>query len=245
MITYGTKALGAQRRRAIDVAGDLFHKGEWMDSGQAPGLAPTVFLVEQGPDILLQPHFHRRNQFQLFVDGEGTLGPERIRPVTIHYAGAFTGYGPIRSGPAGLKYFTIRSAFESGLVPATEARQHMVRGPKRHAQAHVGAPLDAAQLAALQQVRRRDVIEANAGLGAELLQLPPLAVAAVAPLAASPGQFVVVLSGVARVGEVELQPWESAFVPATDGAVQLAAGPGGAEVLALHIPQQAADYRAA
>lgn len=108
MIAYGTKALGAQRRRAIDVDGDLFHKGEWMDSGQTPGLAPTVFLVEQGADILLQPHFHRQNQFQLFVAGDGTIGSEPIRPITLHYAGAYTGYGPIKSGPGGLKYFTIR-----------------------------------------------------------------------------------------------------------------------------------------
>ena len=245
MIAYGKQSVGATRRRAIDVAGDVFHKGEWMDSGQAPGLAPTVFLVEQGPEVLLQPHFHRQNQFQLFVDGQGTIGPEQIRPVTIHYAGAYTGYGPIKSGPEGLKYFTIRSAFESGLVPATEAREHMVRGPKRHAQAHVGAPLGAAQLAALEQVRRATVIEANAGLGAELVQLPPKASAAVAAIESSPGQFVVVLSGSARVGDVELQPWESAFVPATDGAARLSAGQSGAEVLALHIPDQAPEYRAA
>ena len=91
MIAYGRKSVGATRRRAIDVAGDVFHKGEWME----------------------------QNQFQLFVDGQGTIGPEQIRPITVHYAGAYTGYGPIMSGPQGLKYFTIRSAFESGLIPAT------------------------------------------------------------------------------------------------------------------------------
>ena len=53
-----------------------------MDSGDDPELSPTVYLVEQGPNISLRTHFHRNNQFQLFVRGEGSIGkPVWTRPV--------------------------------------------------------------------------------------------------------------------------------------------------------------------
>jgi hypothetical protein len=39
-----------------------------------------------------------------------------------------------------------------------------------------------------------------------------------------------------------LTPWESAFVPAADGAVPVVAGSKGAEVIALHMPHTARQY---
>lgn len=242
MISYGKKDLGTVRRRPLTLPSGIFHKSEWMESGEAPGLAPTVFLAEQPPDCELQPHFHRQNQFQLFVDGTGRIGPQQIRPVTVHYAGAYTGYGPIFSGPEGLKYFTIRSAFDTGLIPATEAREKMVRGPKRHAQGFAGEPWSTGRLAALAGVQRETVLAPENGLGAELFHVPPQAAAAVPAIDHSPGRFLFVLSGSAFVGEVELQPWESAFVPATEGPARVRAGSQGADVIALHIPETAPEY---
>lgn len=95
-----------------------FHKGEWMESGQDPRLSPTVFLVEQPANTTLKTHFHGENQFQVFVRGSGSIGRETISPMTVHYAGAYTGYGPLLSGPEGLFYFTIRAVFR----PAPRAR---------------------------------------------------------------------------------------------------------------------------
>ena len=95
-----------------------------MQGGRGPGLSPTVFLVEQPPNSVLAPHFHAQNQFQVVKDGSGTLGPHAVGPGSVHYAGAFTGYGPLVAGPAGLSYFTIRAVYETGanFLPA-RARQ--------------------------------------------------------------------------------------------------------------------------
>jgi hypothetical protein len=222
----------------------IFHKSEWMESGEAPGLAPTVFLVEQPPDTELQTHFHRQNQFQLFIDGTAVLGREKVLPVTIHYAGAYTGYGPLRSGPQGLKYFTIRSAFDTGLIPASEAKERMVRGPKRHAQAFLGEPMSIARLALLADVQRETAIAPAGGLGVQILRLPPGARAELPGIEQSAGQFVFVLSGAARIGAGTLERWESAFIPAADAAAAVHAGTGGAEIVALHIPAIAPEYAA-
>ena len=138
MIAIGTRAHGETRRRPIPVLNDTFFKAEWLETPDNPTLSPTAFLVEQPPNTTLVPHFHKNNQFQLFVDGSGTIGRHPIGPVTVHYAGAFTGYGPLVSGSNGIKYFTcVRSvkaactpwsiiALTSSLAPADmRARRHL------------------------------------------------------------------------------------------------------------------------
>ncbi|MDB5860774.1 MAG: hypothetical protein JWQ76_4463 [Ramlibacter sp.] len=242
MISFGTRSHSESRRRPLDMMGQVFYKGEWMESGQDPLHSPTVFLAEQPPNCELLPHFHRQNQFQLFVEGEGTIGQAPLGPVTVHYAGAYTGYGPIHSGDAWLKYFTIRSTFDTGITWSTDWRGKMIRGPKRHAEAPAGRPWTVEQLATLRDIQRQTVIAADAGLGAELFMMPPNARQPLLPAAGSVGQFIFVLAGAALVDGTTLSLWESAFLPATDGEVVTTAGAQGAQVIALHMPPTAEPY---
>jgi hypothetical protein len=242
MISYGKQSLAAIRRRPLHLKDGIFHKGEWMESGEAPGLAPTVFLAEQPPNCSLEPHFHTRNQFQLFVAGKGQLGPQELAAVTVHYAGAFTGYGPLVSGSEGLKYFTIRAQFESGFIPAEQAREKMIRGPKRHAEALVGEPLTSEALASLAQLESKDIIQPDAGLGVRRLRLPHGTHCDISQISGSSGFFLVILAGVGDVAGVKLQPWESAFVPFADGLQQIQAADGGTELVVLHVPEEAPEY---
>lgn len=244
MIFFGTKSHSESRRRPLKLMDRVFYKGEWMENGEDSLYSPTVFLAEQPPNCELAPHFHRQNQFQLFVEGKGFLGKECIGPVTVHYAGAYTGYGPILSGDAWLKYFTIRSVFDTGLTPNTEWREKMVRGPKRHAEASAGHPWTVEQLTVLQGTQRKTLIAADEGLGAELFRLPPNTAQHLLPIAGSVGQFIFVLAGTTLVESAKLSLWDSAFLPAPDGEVAIAAGAHGAEVIALHMPETAAQYLA-
>jgi hypothetical protein len=243
MIRLGTRANGELRRRTIPVLDDSYFKAEWMESGVDPVLSPTVALIEQPPNSVLVPHFHRQNQFQLFVDGSGTIGAAELSPLTIHYAGAYTGYGPLVAGPDGIKYFTMRSVCETGLVPIAEAREKMVRGPKRHAQSGPLRPASAAELGALTAVQTEAVIPlAEDGLGAEVICLPAGAMLLPQRHPASAGFFLVVLSGTLNHADTQLKPWESLFVSADDTSPALAVGTGGAQVLVLHLPCKASVY---
>lgn len=244
MIAVGTRSQGERKRRPIPALGLVFHKGEWMDTGEDPLLSPTISLIEQPPNSSLATHFHRQNQFQLFIHGGGTVGPDPLAPVTIHYAGAYTGYGPLVSGDEGIHYFTIRPICETGAISVQEAREKMVRGPKRHLQA---GPIDCTPpeaLAALKAVASEDVIPpAGDGLGARVLRLPPHArLDAVVP-AATDCTFVVVLSGTVVYGEHELGRWESLFVSADEAFPEVHAGPGGGEAILLFTPPKASEYR--
>ena len=242
MIVFGTQAHGATRRRAIPVMQAIFYKGEWMESGEDPKLSPTAFLIEQPPNTTLLPHFHRQNQFQLFVDGSGSIGRAALGPVTVHYAGAYTGYGPLLSGAQGIKYFTIRAVFESGFTPVAEAREKMVRGPKRHANSLPVPPLSRATLAALAQIEEQFLIEPADGMGAQLTRLPPGAPLLPEALRGSEGQFLFVTAGSLLHGSDTLGRWDNLFLSTGDAAPPLRAGTGGAEVVAMHIPFKDAAY---
>lgn len=243
MIFFGSKSRSKLRRRPLNMMNGVFYKSEWMENGEDSLYSPTVFLAEQPSNCELEPHFHRQNQFQLFVEGEGTIGQKRLGPVTVHYAGAYTGYGPILSGDACLKYFTIRAVFDTGLTLSTDWRGKMIRGPKRHAEAFAGKPWTVDQLVVLQDIQHQTVIATDAGLGAELFRLPPNATQRLLPIEGSVGQFVFVLGGTALVEGTTLSLWESAFLPAPDGAVCIAAGSQGAEIITLHMPETAEPYR--
>jgi hypothetical protein len=243
MISIGTHAHSERRRRAIQVVNDTFHKGEWMENGEDARLSPTVFLAEQPPNCELLPHFHRQNQFQLFVHGSGSLGPHRVDPVTIHYAGAYTGYGPLVAENDGLKYFTIRSVFDTGLIAANEARTKMVRGPKRHESVSLGAPWPEDKLATLQESCASWRIAPKDGLAAQHVRLAPGDTLVLEGIPASDGQFVFVLSGEALSGQGTLRPWESLFATADEHGVTLQARTRGAELVCLHMPQRDPAYR--
>jgi hypothetical protein len=243
MIVIGTRMNGERRRRPVPVAADTFQKSEWMESGDDPQLSPTVFLVEQPPNTTLMPHFHRQNQFQLFVGGGGTIGRKALRPVTVHYAGAYTAYGPLVAGDEGIRYFTIRPVCESGFIPVAERAAKMIDGPKRHAQSEPITLLDGPQRKALAGAHAEMLIPLGEdGLGARLTRLGAGGRLFVGHVPSSQGQFLVVLSGALRYGGQVLGPWENLFVTSDEPALELLAGDEGAEVVAMHTPRKDAAY---
>lgn len=244
MIVSGRSAHARKRRRVIDVDGVPFHKGEWMESGQDPRLSPTVFLVEQPANTTLKTHFHGENQFQVFVRGSGSIGRETISPTTVHYAGAYTGHGPLLSGPEGLFYFTIRAVFETG-TKSTVAE--MVRGPKRHCVSLPQASLAEEALRAVTAVEEIKLIELQPdGVAASMRRVPPGGrTGAWCDPASGGGQFYMVAGGELLHGGTTFMRWETLFVSADEPAPQFIAGAGGLELLCLQLAPKEAVYVAA
>jgi hypothetical protein len=243
MIVVGSAALAKQRRRVVKVKEDVFYKSEWLEAGEDPDLSPTMFLVEQAPNVSLQSHFHSQNQFQLFVQGSGRIGNHGITPITVHYAGAYTGYGPLIAGAEGVFYFTIRSVFETGAFYMPESRERMARGPKRHLTSDAVAPIDAAALAGLKDIDVQDLIRLQPDLiAAQLIRIPPGRTASGIDPKGSAGQFFVVTGGELVHESGQLNRWEPMFASGDEPPVSLRAGPGGAEVVLLQLPVKAPEY---
>ena len=244
MITFGTQAQAAAKRRAVQSMGVTFHKAEWMDSGQDPVLSPTVSLIEQPAGFEFMSHFHRQNQFQIFVGGSGSIGAHALAPVVVHYAGAHTGYGPLVAGPLGIQYFTLRAVAESGFIPVAEHREKMIRGPKRHAQSPQLAVSSAEAMRRLDEIDDSFVIPlCDDGMGARLLRIPPGQAIEVMHPPGCQGQFIFVLEGAVDLAGRELARWEQLYATRDESMARLTASAAGAQLLCLSLPHQAEPYR--
>ena len=177
-------------------------------------------------------------------EGSGTLGPHNVGPGSVHYAGAFTGYGPLVAGPAGLSYFTIRAVYETGANFLPHARDKLKRGPKRHAQGPVHEPLALESLGALHSIRRAQLIAPQDDLEAFALQLPPFSQVAPGEPRGS-GQFQLVLAGALDTPQGRLQAWESRYLSAGEEPGGCTAGANGLHLLVLQMPATSPEYASA
>ena len=223
-----------------------YWRGEYIETPKDPECAPQVFLVQQLPNRTNPLHFHTQNQFQLFTDGSGSIGRHAIKPFVVHYAGAYTGYGPIKSGPEGINYMTLRALWDPGAQWLPEKMPNFVRGPKLHYSSDSLALLDPAALQALAAptmhwVHRND----EHGLGVSQYRLPAHSTIAVPHLERSMGMCLVVLAGSVRHDGVALERLENIFVSKDVLAYVLTTGARPAEVLALEFPHTDPAYASA
>jgi hypothetical protein len=197
-------------------------------------LFPMAFLVEQDPGSTANAHYHQQDQFQLVVGGHGTLGLHEVRPVTIHFTGAHTAYGPIRaSAEEGVWYFTLRNGFDPGArfmtMPENRVALRGIPG-RRHREA-VAGPL-ATPTTATETLLGPE----PDGMAAWRYTMTPGETVTGADPATGRGQYWVVTRGSLLHGGKALPAMSCAFVYPDDQAFQTAAGPDGAEVVAMQFP---------
>ena len=246
-----TDARAAAQNDTVSMVDDQAYTGrEYIGSAPKPGTpgygqevgekegAPQAYLVMQPPHSVTRPHFHQTNQFQVFVNGGGTVGKLRVDPLTVQYAGANTPYGPIQAEAEGVDYFTLRQRWDSGAKYLPEKSDMLVKGEQRQV---VGgkAVSDAVALPELgAEPHRETLIEpAEDGLFAEWLGVAPGGKAALPDAGAGGGQYHVVVSGALRRGDKELPKLSVEFALPDEGVVEVEAGANGLGLLLLRFPK--------
>jgi len=201
---------------------------------------PQAYLLEHEPGNVIEPHFHTVDQFQLFVAGTGRLGRHEVAPFHVHYTDAYSPYGPIVAGAAGVAFLTLRPRRDAGAHYMPGSRDKMVRRAGRNVTHHaVLDPIAVARLAGDSQSVELEA-EHPDGLAMWLLRLGASVTMSV-PTGGG-GQYVVVVSGSLETSDATLAPLSCAFVPMGAGATELLAGATGAELLVLRFPvPRAAD----
>jgi hypothetical protein len=128
-------------------------------------------------------------------------------------------------------------------MPAERAQLREARARFQHREATCGplAPLTDAELAALTDVSGAAVIEeAKDGLGTWRYTVQPGGVAHGPDPSSGGGQFWLVSSGTAQVPGGALLPANSCvFVAPDDAALEMFAGPAGADLLCMQFPKLA------
>lgn len=231
-------------RQAVVVDGVTFYKTDWMNNGKDPDFSPTVFLVEQPPESSLRTHFHQENQFQLFVRGSGVIGPHQLQALTVHYAGAYSGYGPLLAGEEGIAYFTLRTVFETGSMTMAQHGDRMKRGPKRQLHSQPVPIVTAGQLATLVTPATLALIPLQPDhAAAHMYSLPAGRTYTGLDPAGSAGQFYVVLAGCLLIGACSLQNGASVFISPDEAPLAIVAGSEGLQLVCVQFPHKAAEYR--
>jgi hypothetical protein len=206
---------------------------------------PMAFLVEKDAAAIVRPHFHAADQYQVIVQGGGRLGIHDVGTVSVHYTDSYSAYGPIVAAGEGISWFTLRNAWDSGAryMPAERAQLREARARFQHREATCGplAPLTDAELAALSNVTSSAVIEQTKdGLGTWRYTVKAGSVARGPDPATGGGQFWLVSAGTAHVPGGALLPVNSCvFVAPDDAALEMFAGPAGADLLCLQFPKRA------
>ncbi|MBM3222273.1 MAG: pentapeptide repeat-containing protein [Candidatus Tectomicrobia bacterium] len=199
---------------------------------------PTASLVEQPPHTVIPSHFHAVNQFQVIIEGGGTLGKRAVHPWTVHYTNGYTGYGPLCAGEAGMAFFTLRNRCDIDGARFFPAGQSFMKpAPKRH---HLTGPLETGSPRALRDVQHptcESVLpHEDDGLGAWLMRLGPdmpLPGLATAP---GGGQYLLVAGGTLVHGGMVLPRLSCLYVSADSSPLLLRSGADGLEVLLLQFP---------
>jgi hypothetical protein len=198
---------------------------------------PQAFLVEQEPGATVGSHFHYVDQFQVVVAGSGKLGAHAVAPISVHFAAAHTGYGPIATGEQGLAYFTFRaSADETGAQYLPRARARMRPAARRNIIAPQIVTSAPQELAGLQASRAESVLEKDDGVGVFYLRIAPGGSLDTPP--AGGGLSLLVAAGAITLDGRGYGEWSCLFVEAGEGPVTLGASAGGAEVLVLRYPRK-------
>ena len=203
-----------------------------------PERDPQAFVVEQSAGALVHPHFHYVDQFQVAFDGSGMLGKHALAPITVHFAGAHTGYGPIRPGPQGLKYLTTRARSDTtGAQFLPAARDRMEPRPRRNLFAGPARPAGTAALAARRAPVTETLMEDGDGLGAWLVRLPALRPVRLADPGLGDGMTLWVAAGSVTIDGRSHAAGTALFLSPDEPVAEAAAGGEGGEVLVLRFPR--------
>ena len=249
MQAVSPEATRTQRREVIangvPVALTTYFGANWTtrgaDAPPPPGpevLYPMAFLVEQSAETTVQTHYHQANQWQVVVGGGGSMGTHEVGPVVVHYTNAFSSYGPLRSGPEGLHYFTLRNGYDPGAqyIPAGRDKLRQAKRKFREAKQVAGPPCTTPGTEVL-------IPMAEDGMGALRYRLAPGESAVGPDPAGGLGQFWVVTTGSLATAEASLPPLSLLFVRPEDPAFIATAGLEGLEVLALQYPRNPAHIQ--
>ena len=205
-------------------------------------LGPQGFLVEIRPEepdersryTMVPPHFHQVRQFQVIVGGdEPTLGKRRATPITFHYADPSTPYGPIDSGPGGVKFFTLR--------PRGDTNAHWMPGNRHLMLSRAGRNIvNRLDPPPLTPGRTEVLIEPHEDGLASFRLLIDAGESATGPRpAGSGGQYYLVVRG-SLAGDLALPTASLLWSDAQEDAPVLTAGSDGCELLVLQFPRDGA-----
>jgi hypothetical protein len=204
---------------------------------------PQSYLIRQLPNITNPLHFHTQNQFQVFIEGSGSFGRHEVLPYVVHYAGAYTGYGPIIAGDEGLQYLTLRSSRDLGAKFLPAQMEFFKKGPKHH---FTSPSIFPEEQTALNEITHEDLSwihqDKHSNLGVGVLKIPSNQEYIVQIPDRVAGLFFVIMQGCLKVNDALLRKNENLHIPGNLKTYRIQAGKDSAQILWLQMPLKDLSY---
>lgn len=234
-IDISDKAAQKDGRNAI-VKRNWFIKPEEHD-----GLACYRIEIPESGSVAAA-HFHLQDQFQVFVDGEGSrMGADPVPPFTVQYADACTPYGPIVCGPKGVAFFVFRLRKDAGAFVMPAERSKMTQRPGRIVMATMPPRNNAIPDGGVEALAKPHAD----GLGVYRIAAPAGGKVTTPDPSTGGGQYVLIANGSVRQGNEEFPARSCLFVSPDEPALELVAGAAGFNAVLLQFPKQSWAQRMA
>lgn len=192
---------------------------------------PQAYLVEQPPGATIPAHYHDTDQYQVFINGSAVFGKKPIGPLTVHFAGGHTPYGPILTQGEATHFFTLRAHWDGGGKPMPENRPNLqpVRRVYRLAK---DIEIESADACCT------EVIPAEPdGLGTSVFRLDPNEQATLDLPVSGGGQYVLVLDGSVTQQGASLGVHSCVYRYPDEAPMTVTAEDQGATLLLLQFPR--------
>jgi mannose-6-phosphate isomerase-like protein (cupin superfamily) len=197
--------------------------------------SPQAFMLEPDAEVVIDPHFHLVDQFQLFLRGGGEVGRRSFQAPFLHFTDAYTTYGPITfsDSEAAPAFLTLR------VDP--DDRQRYMPGAREEKRQRSGRNLvllnGPSQLDGVAERGRWSTVRAEPdGLGVFAIDVEAGGTADSPCPPGARGQYWVVLEGSMTAQEASLPSGSCAFVGPDDEPPRVSAGPEGLRLLVLQFP---------
>ena len=201
---------------------------------------PLAQINKMDPGLHSGTHYHIRDQFQVILDGKGTLGRHALAPCGVHFSRAYTPYGPLISDAgSGLTFFVMRAHPETGAQFIPEKLDVLNKVPNRQPwQITRKATFPTVQSAAADMMLQAiPGMSDEHGLACYTLSMKPDARGSAPDPAHGDGQYLVVMKGSLLHENKQLKAPALVFVYPKDGPFPLHAGSEGVDVLVLNFPR--------
>ena len=198
---------------------------------------PQAFLIEYAPARILRTHFHDVDEFQIVVSGDGMLGKHAIGPFDIHFASAFTPYGPLVAGAQGLSFLTLRAYRDSAGPQFWPGNRLVLSDLHGRDPWQVFQKVDLLERGGSLVSKSLTHLTGRCGLAGWVLNIPPNMNMQL-PAALGPrGQYAVVVDGSIRIESRTLQAPIIGFAASGEMPLTITSGKEGAALIVLNFPE--------
>jgi len=199
---------------------------------------PMAFLAEGSAHRVLRTHYHAVDQFQVMYNGAGVLGKHAVGPGAVHFARAYTPYGPIVYSDKGLGFITLRAHRDAGAQYLPERREALEQVADRTPWQITAIPdFDFMPGERGVTMKALEGLTGHAdGLAAWSVKMKPGVKAFAPDPSKGDGQYVVVLKGGIQHEGTLKKDLAIVWVPRDGGPFELVAGPDGMEGVILNFP---------